>query len=70
MFTQFLATDDFRYFIEVRKLERPALGYLFSIASTLLTARDPSAKRITLQLTLNAEGLRAIRNHIDSAVEL
>lgn len=61
-----VATEAFRYTAEICRLEVPAGDFSFKITSTWLCAKDPTAERTTLQLTLDAEGLRALRGIIDA----
>ena len=41
----------------------------FRIASTCLGAKDPTAERTTLQMTLDAAGLLALRDLVDAEVK-
>jgi hypothetical protein len=64
-----VATQAFRYTAEIRKLERPDCGYSFSITSTWLGAKDPTAEHTAIQLTVGAQGLLALRDLIDAEVQ-
>lgn len=64
-----VATEAFRYTAEIRKLEVPAGDFSFKITSTWLCAKNPTAERTTLQITLDAQGLRALRDLIDAEVQ-
>jgi hypothetical protein len=64
-----VATEAFRYTAEIRKLDRPDCGYSFSIASTWLGAKDPTAMQPVLQITPHAEGLLALRDLIEAEVQ-
>ena len=64
-----VATEAFRYTAEIRKLDRPACGYSFSITSTWLGAKDPTAERTIVQITLDAVGLLALRDLINAQVQ-
>jgi hypothetical protein len=68
MRTHIVATEAFRYTAEIRKLDRPDSGYSFSITSTWLGAKDPTAERTAVQLTVDAHGLLALRDLIDAEV--
>ena len=68
MKTNIVATEAFAYTAEIRKLERADCGYSFSIASTWVGAKDPTAARTSLQITLDAVGLLALRDLIDAQV--
>lgn len=63
-----LSTRAFRYTAEIRKLGSPGIGYSFRIASTWPGAQDPTAEQTTLQMTLDAAGLLALRDLIDAEV--
>lgn len=63
-----VATEAFQYTAEIRKLDRPDCGYSFSISSTWAGAKDPTAARTSLQVTLDAAGLLALRDLIDAEV--
>jgi hypothetical protein len=64
-----LATQAFQYTAEIRKLDRPDSGYSFTITSTWLGAKDPTAVRTVLQITVDASGLLALRDLIDAEVQ-
>ena len=64
-----VATEAFRYTAEICKLAVPADRYGFAITSTWLGAKDPTAEHTAVQITLNAEGLVALRKLIDAAVQ-
>jgi ABC-type lipoprotein export system ATPase subunit len=49
-------------------LDRPDSGFSFSITSTWLGAKDPTAERTAFQITVDAHGLLALRDLIDSEV--
>ena len=68
MKSEILANAAFTYTAEVRKLDRADCGYSFSIASTWPGARDPTAQRTVVQLTLDAQGLLALRDLISAEV--
>jgi hypothetical protein len=59
-----LLTQAFRYTAEIRKLGCPSTGYSFRIASTWPAAKDPTAEQTTLQMTLDAAGLREVASEI------
>ena len=63
-----LSTQAFRYTAEIRKLDFPGSGYSFRIASSWPGAKDPTAEQTTLQMTLDAAGLLALRELIDAEV--
>lgn len=63
-----LSTQAFRHTAEIRKLDYPGSGYSFRIASTWPDAKDPTAEQTTLQMTLDAAGLLALRDLIDAGV--
>ena len=63
-----VATEAFRYTAEIRKLAVPAGSYSFVITTTWLGAKDPLAEHTAVQLTLDAEGLTALRDLIDAEV--
>lgn len=69
MKSSILSTQAFRYTAEIRKLDNPGSGYSFRIASTCLGAKDPTAERTTLQMTLDAAGLLALRDLVDAEVK-
>ena len=69
MKARILATQAFRYTAEIRKLERPDCGYAFSIKSTWLGAKDPTAMQTVVQITVDAEGLLALRDLIEAEVQ-
>jgi len=56
MKTHIVATQAFRYTAEIRKLDRSDSGYCFSITSTWLGAKDPTAEHTVVQLTVDAQG--------------
>ena len=64
-----VATEAFRYTAEIRKLARLNCGYSFSITSTWLGAKDPTAERTIVQITLDAVGLLALRDLINAQVQ-
>ena len=64
-----VATEAFRYTAEIRKLDRADCGYNFRIASTWLGAKNPAAEQTTLQITLDAQGLLALRDLINAEVK-
>jgi hypothetical protein len=64
-----LSADGFRYTAEIRELDRPRGAWSFSIASTWAAAKDPAAERTTLQITLDREGLLALRGLIDAELQ-
>jgi hypothetical protein len=64
-----VANEAHRYTAEIRKLDRPDSGYSFSITSTWLGAKDPKAEHTTVQITVDARGLLALRDLIDSEVQ-
>ena len=63
-----VATEAFRYTVEIRKLVVPAGSYSFAITSTWLGAKDPSAEHTVVQITLDSAGLVAFRDLIGNAV--
>lgn len=69
MHVHIVATEAFQYTAEIRKLTRPDSTYSFSITSTWLGAKDPTAKRTVLQITLDAQGLLALRDLIEAEVQ-
>ena len=64
-----MANEAFRYTADIRKLDRPDSGYGFSITSVWLGAKDPTAEHTALQITVDAHGLLALRDLIDSEVQ-
>jgi hypothetical protein len=64
-----VATEASRYTAEIRKLDRPDSGYSFSITSTWLGAKDPTAEHTVVQLTVDEQGLLALRELIDAEVQ-
>lgn len=64
-----VATEAFRYTVEIRKLAAPAGNYSFKITSTWLGAKDPTAERTTVQITTDAAGLLALRDLINAEVQ-
>ena len=64
-----VANEAFRYTAEIRKLDRPDSGYSFSITSTWLGAKDPTAEHTAVQITVDAHGLLALRDLIDAEVQ-
>ncbi len=66
MKARIVTTEAFRYTVEVQKLMIPAGGYSFAITSTWLGAKDPTAEHTAVQMTLDAEGLTALRDLIDA----
>ena len=60
-----VAAEAFRYTVEVRPLAVPAGIYSFAITSTWLGAKDPTAERTAIQITLDADGLMALRELIN-----
>jgi hypothetical protein len=69
MHVHIVATEAFQYTAEIRKLTRPDSAYSFSITSTWLGAKDPTAKRAVVQITLDAHGLLALRDLIEAEVQ-
>jgi len=65
-----LATEAFKYSVEIRRLDRPDCGYNFSITSTWLGAKDPTAERTVFKSCLDRAGLLAMRDLIDAEVQL
>ena len=68
MKAQIVATEDFRYTAEIRKLAVPTGSYSFVITTTWLGAKDPTAEHTAVQVTLDADGLTALRDIIDAEV--
>jgi hypothetical protein len=66
MKARIVAAEAFRYTVEVQKLQAPAASYSFAITSTWLGAKDPTAEHTAVQMTLDAEGLTALRDLIDA----
>ena len=62
-----VATEAFTYTAEIRKLDRSS-DYSLKITSTWPGAKDPAAEQVKLQITLDAAGLRALRDLIDAEV--
>ncbi len=56
----------FRYMAGIRPLSNAAGDYSLTITSTWAGAKDPVAERTVLQITLDAKGLLALRDLIDS----
>lgn len=63
-----LATEALRYTAEVRRLGQPADTFSVSILSIWPGAKDPTAERTLIQLTLDAAGLVALRELVDAAL--
>ena len=61
-----VATEAFRYTVDVHRLAMPAGSYSFAITSTWLGAKDPTLEHTVLQMTLDAEGLMALRDLLDA----
>jgi hypothetical protein len=64
-----LSTRAFRYMAEVRKLDSLGSDHSFRIAGAWRGAKDLTAERTTLQMTLDAAGLFALRDLIDAEVK-
>lgn len=64
-----VANGAFTYTAEIRPLAWPAGGFHFSVHSQWDGAKDPLATRAALQLTTDREGLLALRELIDRALE-
>mgnify|MGYP003383263332 CR=1 FL=1 len=64
-----VATEAFRYTVEIHKLALLAGSYSFAITSTWLGAKDPTAERTAIQITLDADGLMALRELINAEVQ-
>lgn len=58
----------FTYIADLRQLERPAGVFSFAIKSTWAAAKDPAAERNIFQVTLDREGLIALRDLINKEV--
>jgi len=69
MKTDIVATEAFRYTAEIRKIELSPGDYSFIITSLWLGAKDPTAEQTKLRITLDAKGLRALRDLIDAEVQ-
>ena len=65
-----LATEAFTYTAEVRPIAAQAGAYSFSVSSKWAGAKDPNAQQVAVQMTLDAAGLRALRDLIDAALAL
>ncbi len=63
-----VATEAFRYTVEIRKLAVPAGSYSFVITSTWHGAKEPTAEHAALQITVDADGLMALRDLINAEV--
>lgn len=68
MKAQVVTTEDFRYAAEIRRLAVPAGSCSFVITTAWLGAKDPLAEHTAVQMTLDAEGLMALRGVIDAEV--
>lgn len=61
-------SNDFTYIVELRQLERPAGAYSLAVKTVWAAAKDPSAERTVLQITLDRDGLIAMRDLINQEV--
>lgn len=68
MKTHISLSQDFTCTAEVRPLEALPGRYHFELRSKWSGAKDPVAEQRMVQLTLDAQALRALRDLIDKAV--
>ena len=68
MKAQIVTTEDFCYTAEIRKLAVPAGSYSFAITTTWHGAKNATAEQTAVQITLDADGLMALRDLIDAEV--
>jgi hypothetical protein len=60
---------DFTYFAELRKLDRPANAVSFTIRSAWQGAKNATEEQTVVQITLDSQGLAALRDLIDEMVQ-
>jgi hypothetical protein len=58
----------FDYIADIRRLQVPAGTYAVSVYTRWSGAKDPAQQRCVLQLTTDADGLKALRALIDAGV--
>jgi hypothetical protein len=58
----------FDYIADIRRLQVPAGTYAFSVHTRWSGAKDPAQQRCVLQLSTDANGLKALRALIDTEV--
>ena len=70
MTTQISLSQDFICTVEVRPLNLLPGNYHFELTSRWSGAKDPMAQQRMVQLTLDAQALRQLRDLINTAVPL
>ena len=70
MKAKIVKASDFAYIAELRKLEAPVDSYSLSFKTTWAGAKDPEGEHTVMQVTVNAEGLKTLRDIIDHEVTL
>jgi hypothetical protein len=64
----FVKSEDFSYNAEIRKLDAVPGAFSFAITTVWRSAKNPTEEQTALQITLDREGLIALRDIIDAAV--
>ena len=69
MHAAIVATEVFRYTVDIRPLDTPAGGFHLSLHSTWLGPKDPQAQQTPFQTTTDRAGLIALRGLIDRVLD-
>jgi len=63
-------TGGLQYTASIERLDAPRGLHSFAISSTWDQAKTPTAERRVVQLNLDADGLRALRDLIDGSLSV